>query len=241
MLYRVFASATFFAAFLTICLPALIQKLPQAGNYVVEDAGRKLVLTLSPHKGGNFTVTGTFTDHDGEWPVKGVLYKKTLNLKATFRKNFSIEGKSIKAEGHVNGHWSAKDGVLVIAFAQKNLVAAPGKDAGNKPKEPRKPEVKKLDLSGKWDITLGYKNQSNSYTMNLSLSGDRLSGSYSFQGGSITGKLDGLTATGTWSNSSKRNSGGFVWTFSADGKSFTGSYTISDSKDESYNWSGRKR
>lgn len=75
--------------------------------------------------------------------------------------------------------------------------------------------------SGSWSTDWG--------TMTLSQSGSTVTGTYEHDSGKIQGTVNGSTLTGRWSEAPSyagpRDAGTFTWTLSADGKSFSGSWT----------------
>jgi uncharacterized Zn-binding protein involved in type VI secretion len=88
---------------------------------------------------------------------------------------------------------------------------------------------------GSWDTTFG--------TMTLTQSGNRVTGTYTWDDGKITGTVDGNTLTGTWSDgktgAAPNGSGDIVFTMAADGKSFTGIYKYG-STGSGYTWNGTR-
>ncbi|MBN1689464.1 MAG: hypothetical protein JW901_00405, partial [Dehalococcoidia bacterium] len=75
-------------------------------------------------------------------------------------------------------------------------------------------------FTGVWDTDFG--------DLTLKQDGSNLTGSYTYQGGKIVGTVDGLTATGTWSEADTyqppRDAGDFVFTLQRGCKSFDGQW-----------------
>lgn len=74
--------------------------------------------------------------------------------------------------------------------------------------------------SGTWDSDWG--------PMELSQSGNQVTGTYEHNGGRITGTLSANTLSGTWSETptytAPDDAGDFTFTLAADGKSFSGEW-----------------
>lgn len=74
--------------------------------------------------------------------------------------------------------------------------------------------------SGSWDSDWGL--------MEFSQSGSKVTGTYVYNNGRITGTVSGNTLTGTWSESPTYNppgdAGDVVFTLAADGRSFAGNW-----------------
>ncbi len=74
--------------------------------------------------------------------------------------------------------------------------------------------------------------------MTLRHSGNNISGTYKYYNGKVTGTLRGLVLTGTWTQSN--SSGDFIFTFSADGSSFTGKWRSKGGTTWSNGWNGNR-
>lgn len=119
----------------------MAQKPPQPGTYVFKKGLDEYVIVLSPHKSGNFVVTGSWKENvTGKVrPIQGILYKATGNLKATYTETYSSRqgSKPVKAKVPLDGHWSGKDGVLVLQIELKNVVGKPFKNEKPKADPPK--------------------------------------------------------------------------------------------------------
>jgi hypothetical protein len=59
--------------------------------------------------------------------------------------------------------------------------------------------------------------------------------------GKVTGRIAGKVLTGNWSGSAPSDNGGFVLNFSADGKSFTGTWGTGTSRTNGRPWVGTRQ
>ena len=97
-------------------------------------------------------------------------------------------------------------------------------------------KVTSPNWSGEWDCgSFG--------NMILTQSGNQVNGIYTYQGGKISGYVNGNKLAGTWSedptHKAPDDAGGFELTLSADGLSFTGYYDYGFSGDVS-SWNGKR-
>ena len=80
--------------------------------------------------------------------------------------------------------------------------------------------------------------------MNLSQSGNQVTGTYTYQGGQFTGYATGNTLVGTWSEQPTYNppddAGDVQFTMSADGYTFTGFWRYGSSGDWDGSWNGER-
>ena len=79
----------------------------------------------------------------------------------------------------------------------------------------------------------------------LNLKGNTVTGYYSHDNGKISGTISGKTVSGTWSEAptyaGNRDSGKFVWKFTDDFSSFSGTWGYGGSSTGSGGWSGTKK
>jgi hypothetical protein len=95
-------------------------------------------------------------------------------------------------------------------------------------------------VTGTWRTTWTGQNFTNIAVLTLTQTGTLVTGSYvttNAPPGRVEGHMEGLELTGTWSEESGRY-GGFVFRFSADGKTFEGTWGHSDGFDNGGAWSG---
>ena len=59
--------------------------------------------------------------------------------------------------------------------------------------------------------------------------------------GKVTGRIAGKVLTGNWTGSAPDDHGGFVLNFSADGKSFTGTWGTGTSRNNGGPWVGTRK
>jgi hypothetical protein len=59
--------------------------------------------------------------------------------------------------------------------------------------------------------------------------------------GKVSGRLAGRVLTGTWRGTTPEENGGFVFKFSADGKSFTGTWGLGRSRTDGGAWNGTRK
>ena len=81
--------------------------------------------------------------------------------------------------------------------------------------------AEKQRFAGRW-LTL---NENPSYTLVLSQKGNRVSGAYNLQNGSVSGEIRGDTIAGSWRQTGNQASGSFRLTLSADGQTLSGPWT----------------
>lgn len=95
----------------------------------------------------------------------------------------------------------------------------------------------KINVNGDWYTDFG--------KLNLIQDGNRVTGTYKFRNGTLTGTIVGNTITGTWtevadSGTSKEPKGSFRFVFSPDGKSFKGSWGYGAKFYDGGQWNGEK-
>ncbi len=85
---------------------------------------------------------------------------------------------------------------------------------------------------GAWNTNYG--------VMTLLQTGNHVTGTYTYSGGSIDGTAAGNTLTGTWDQKGSGTHGKFVFTLSADGNSWTGLWGYNDETPTRTNWNGTR-
>ena len=97
------------------------------------------------------------------------------------------------------------------------------------------PAAAKVD--GAWDTTWG----GGQAMLDLRQKGTAVTGIYSGSNdGRVKGTIAGNVVTGSWLGAAN-DSGGFVLKFSADGKSFTGTWGMGASKTDGGPWEGKRK
>jgi hypothetical protein len=97
------------------------------------------------------------------------------------------------------------------------------------------PPVAKVD--GAWETTWG----GGQALLDLRQKGTAVTGIYSGSNdGRVKGTIAGNVVTGSWLGAAN-DSGGFVLKFSADGKSFTGTWGMGASKTDGGPWEGKRK
>lgn len=90
--------------------------------------------------------------------------------------------------------------------------------------------------SGRWETSYG--------TMQLTVSGTTVTGTYDFDGGRITGTVTGNRLVGTWSQipsfAPPSDAGDMEFTLSADGQSFTGRWRYGSTGEWTNDWNGTR-
>ena len=91
--------------------------------------------------------------------------------------------------------------------------------------------------SGEWDTEQWGK-------MTLQQNGNKVTGSYEWDGGKIAGTVSGNMLKGTWSESPtyqpENDAGDFEFTLSPDGNSFTGRWRYGSGGDWDGDWDGER-
>jgi hypothetical protein len=91
-----------------------------------------------------------------------------------------------------------------------------------------------IDWTGTWNTTFGVEGPV------LTQKGDKVTGTYgAFNEGSVNGTVSGNKLSGTWSYPPSSDKGYFEWSMSADGKSFTGKFWRV-SPDDFTEWNGKR-
>jgi hypothetical protein len=85
---------------------------------------------------------------------------------------------------------------------------------------------------GTWNTNFG--------VMTLLQTGNHVTGTYTYSGGSIDGTAAGNTLTGTWAQKGNGAHGKFVFMLSADGNSWTGLWGSNNETPTRTNWSGKR-
>ena len=92
-------------------------------------------------------------------------------------------------------------------------------------------------VGGSWDTTWGGGNAE----LNLTQTGAAVTGTYSGTNlGKVRGTMAGNVLTGSWLGAAN-DSGGFVLRFSADGRSFTGTWGMGGSRTDGGPWVGARK
>lgn len=92
--------------------------------------------------------------------------------------------------------------------------------------------VPAANFNGSWETNFG--------VIVMTQTGTTVTGTYSYDSGSLTGIVTGNTLKGTWVESDDK--GTFVFTLSADGKSFTGSWQETEpDPNQGGGWNGKKQ
>ena len=96
--------------------------------------------------------------------------------------------------------------------------------------------IGRVDFSGRWRTTYG--------AMDLTQTGDRVAGQYSYRGGRIEGRVEGDILIGRWSQDPDHkppyNAGRIELRLSPDGRSWTGRWRTGEDGDWQEGWSGRR-
>ncbi len=91
-----------------------------------------------------------------------------------------------------------------------------------------------IDWTGTWNTTFGVEGPV------LTQNGDVVKGTFgAYNEGTVNGTVSGNKLSGTWSYPPSDDAGNFEWTMSADGKSFTGKYWR-ESPDDFTEWNGKR-
>ena len=92
-------------------------------------------------------------------------------------------------------------------------------------------------LGGSWNTKWG----GGQAALDLIQSGAEVTGTYAGTSqGKVTGKIAGKVLTGKWTGSAPDDNGGFVLNFSADGRSFTGTWGTGTSRNNGGPWVGTR-
>jgi hypothetical protein len=117
--------------------------------------------------------------------------------------------------------FAAVAAVLMLASLQANAQAGP--------------PLAKVD--GAWETTWG----GGQAMLDLAQTGATVTGTYSGTNeGKVKGTIAGNVLTGTWAGAAN-DSGGFVLSFSADGKSLAGTWGIGASNTDGGPWVGKRK
>lgn len=109
------------------------QSGPHAGTFsCVDSSGSAVVeytITLTPAKGGDFTVSGTYTaGREKPQRITGILHRKTGHLNATVHDG----SKHLMDQSFgVNGYWSTNDGTLVLQRSHNMVMKAVRKESAD--------------------------------------------------------------------------------------------------------------
>jgi len=197
-----------------LAMPAAHAGAPRAGTYKLDD---NLTLTLTPHKSGNFTVSGglnvTIKGVKQHVTVEGTLYAKTNRLALNALDPRNGEWKP------VNGHWDPELDTLVL----------PGW-RGQQPLEPQ--DTLAIDFTGTWQTNWG--------PMTLHQRGNQVTGSYTHQGGHVSGTVSGSTLTLKWWQDGNGNSGEGTFTFVVENGRAKFKGTWRDKNGRGGGWSGTR-
>ncbi|HEX6705592.1 MAG TPA: hypothetical protein VF169_12590 [Albitalea sp.] len=93
-------------------------------------------------------------------------------------------------------------------------------------------------FGGSWDTKWG----DGQAVLDLIQTGAEVTGTYAGTSqGKVTGRIAGKVLTGRWTGSAPDDKGGFVLNFSADGKSFTGTWGTGTSRNNGGPWVGARK
>ena len=94
-------------------------------------------------------------------------------------------------------------------------------------------------FAGSWNTRWGGGQQD---VLDLVQIGAEVTGTYAGSSqGKVTGRIAGKVLTGNWKGSAPNDNGGFVLNFSADGKSFTGTWGTGTSRNNGGPWVGTRK
>lgn len=184
------------------------------------------------------TVTGTYEHGNGK--IQGIVNgnrlsgtwtnsasRKSGKFEFVFSSDFSsFTGKYGYNDGAPKSNWSGTK-ISGPSASGGNVKPVQDKPAG-KPVESMSPDTK---IAGTYSTD--FRN------LTLTVSGNKVIGSYESGNGKLVGELTGNTLSGTWTNSASKKSGKFVFVFSSDFSSFTGKYGYNSSAPSS-KWNGKK-
>jgi hypothetical protein len=185
--------------------------LSQQGNHVsgsYEHMGGRIEGTVT-----NGVLKGTWTQNGG-WA--GAFVFKLASGGASFSGTWGY-----KEENSSGGEWKGKR-------LQEGL-ADSGGDTTPSPQQPNTP-WHPSDFAGAWDTDFN--------RMQLSQSGNTVTGTYKYLDGRIEATQSGKTLRGRWIQNNAQ--GGFVFTLSPDGRSFSGTWGKNEAESGSGGWSGKR-
>jgi hypothetical protein len=104
------------------------------------------------------------------------------------------------------------------------------------PEATLKPKSTPLSWAGTWQTRLRYLSSAID-EMQLSQTGNHVSGTYNYKGGVVDGTSNGNILSGTWTQTS--GDGVFHLSLSSDGKSFSGNWSASNGS--SGTWTGTRK
>lgn len=101
-----------------------------------------------------------------------------------------------------------------------------------------KPKPTPLSWAGTWQTKgLSMLSPDKVFGMQLSQTGDHVNGTYNFKGGVVDGTVRGNILSGTWTQTN--SNGVFSFSWSSDGKSFSGTWTGTDGSTGP--WTGQRQ
>lgn len=100
----------------------------------------------------------------------------------------------------------------------QSVIEAQRRNANRSPTPPSPMVQVRNDFAGRWKV----QNENASYVLDLQGSGDRVTGTYGLQGGSLSGFVQGGALHATWKQPGNRRGGSVALRLSADGNTLSG-------------------